>query len=320
VTDKPTSAKLAEVAFVEAFGTPETRKVAVKTNATMGDGAIERLIAAFEDAAQIDDAGNEYWDARDLARLLDYSDYRNFLNIVSKAKKACETTGQPIEDHFVDATEMVEIGSGAARQVDTIKLTRYACYLIAQNGDPAKQPVAFAQTYFAIQARRQEIQDDDVAQFVPLPEDEKRLILRHEIKEHNKNLASAAKGAGVIKPIDYAIFQSYGYKGLYGGLDRLGIQRRKGLKSKQHILDHMGSTELAANLFRATQTEEKLRRDNVKGKEAANRTHFDVGRQVRKAIADIGGTMPENLPPAEDIGKVERRLKKALADPTRGAK
>jgi len=197
VTDKPTSAKLAEVAFVEAFGTPETRKVAVKTNATMGDGAIERLIAAFEDAAQIDDAGNEYWDARDLARLLDYSDYRNFLNIVSKAKKACETTGQPIEDHFVDATEMVEIGSGAARQVDTIKLTRYACYLIAQNGDPAKQPVAFAQTYFAIQARRQEIQDDDVAQFVPLPEDEKRLILRHEIKEHNKNLASAAKGAGV---------------------------------------------------------------------------------------------------------------------------
>jgi DNA-damage-inducible protein D len=307
MNDKPTSAKLAQVAFneaLESLSDPEKVKAASKTNERMEDGAIEKLIVAFEEAAQLDDAGNEYWDARDLARLLDYQDYRNFLNIVAKAKKACETTGQPVADHFVDATEMVE----------TIKLTRYACYLIAQNGDPEKQPIAFAQTYFAIQARRQEIQDDDVAQFVPLPEEEKRLILRDEIKEHNKNLASAAKGAGVVKPIDYAIFQSHGYKGLYGGLDRLGIQRKKGLKSKQHILDHMGSTELAANLFRATQTEEKLRRDNVKGKEAANRTHFDVGRQVRKAIAEIGGTMPENLPPAEDIVKVSRRVKKALAN------
>jgi DNA-damage-inducible protein D len=317
MNDKPTSAKLAQVAFneaLESLSDPEKVKAASKTNERMEDGAIEKLIVAFEEAAQLDDAGNEYWDARDLARLLDYQDYRNFLNIVAKAKKACETTGQPVADHFVDATEMVEIGSGASREIETIKLTRYACYLIAQNGDPEKQPIAFAQTYFAIQARRQEIQDDDVAQFVPLPEEEKRLILRDEIKEHNKNLASAAKGAGVVKPIDYAIFQSHGYKGLYGGLDRLGIQRKKGLKSKQHILDHMGSTELAANLFRATQTEEKLRRDNVKGKEAANRTHFDVGRQVRKAIAEIGGTMPENLPPAEDIVKVSRRVKKALAN------
>ena len=316
MSDKTSSQILAEIAFGEALqslSTAEKQQRAVNTNETLKDGAIEKLIAAFEEAAQTDDSGNEFWDARDLQKLLDYSDYRNFLNTVEKAKEACKTTGIPVEDHFVDATDMVDIGSGASREVDTIKLSRYACYLTAQNGDSRKPPIAFAQSYFAIQARKQEIQDEDIAQFSPLPEDEKRLILRDEIKEHNKNLASAAKGAGVIKPIDYAIFQSHGYKGLYGGLDRIGIQRKKGLKAKQHILDHMGSTELAANLFRATQTEEKLRRDNVKGKDAANKTHFEVGQKVRGAIAEIGGTMPENLPPAEDIVKVARRIKKAIA-------
>ncbi len=316
MSDKTSSQILAEIAFgevLQSLSTPEKQKMAVNTNATLQDGAIEKLIAAFEEAAQTDDIGNEFWDARNLQKLLDYSDYRNFLNTVDKAKEACKTTGISVEDHFVDATDMIDIGKGASREVETIKLSRYACYLTAQNGDARKQPIAFAQTYFAIQARRQEIQDEDIAQFTPLPEDEKRLILRDEIKEHNKNLASAAKNAGVIKPLDYAIFQSHGYKGLYGGLDRAGIQRRKGLRAKQHILDHMGSTELAANLFRATQTEEKLRREDVKGKEAANRTHFEVGRKVRGAIAEIGGTMPENLPPAEDIVKVARRIKNAIA-------
>ncbi len=316
MSEKTSSQLLAEIAFGEALQslkTPEKQQQAAGTNAAMNDGTIEKLILAFEEAAQTDDSGNEFWDARDLQKLLDYSDYRNFLNTVDKAKEACKTTGISVEDHFVDATDMVDIGSGASREVETIKLSRYACYLTAQNGDSRKQSIAFAQTYFAIQARRQELQDDDVAQFAPLPEDEKRVILRDEIKEHNKNLASAAKGAGVIKPIDYAIFQSHGYKGLYGGLDRIGIQRRKGLKAKQHILDHMGSTELAANLFRATQTEEKLRRENVKGKEAANRTHFEVGRKVRSAISEIGGTMPEDLPRAEDIVKVARRIKKAIS-------
>jgi len=269
-------------------------------------------VAAFEDAAQVDDDGVEFWQARDLAELLEYADYRNFINIIDKAKDACRKSGQEISDHFVDITDMVDIGSGATREVDDIKLTRYAAYLTAQNGDPRKPPVAFAQTYFAIQTRRQEIQDEDVAQYVPLDEDQKRLLLRGEIKDHNKKLASAAKDAGVVLPFDFAVFQTFGYKGLYGGLDRVGIQRRKGLRSKEHILDHMGSTELAANLFRATQTEEKLRRDKVKGKDAANATHYRVGRKVRDTIKEIGGTMPEDLPPAEDIVKVGRRLKKAI--------
>ena len=208
---------------------------------------------------------------------------------------------------------MVTIGGGAEREVKDVRLTRYACYLIAQNGDPRKKPVAFAQTYFAIQTRRQEIQDDDVAQYVPLPEDQKRLLLRDEIKAHNKNLADAARGAGVIEPVDFAVFQTFGYKGLYGGLDRIGIQRRKGLRSKDHILDHMGSTELAANLFRATQTEDKLRRDKIVGKSAANETHYAVGRKVRDTIREIGGAMPEDLPPAEDIAKVGRRLSRAIS-------
>lgn len=320
MSDKPSSEKLAQIAFGDALKrivTPEQQRTAAATNETLKDGAIERLIAAFEDAARTDDNGNEFWDARDLQKLLDYSDYRNFLNTVDKAKEACRTTGIAVEDHFVDATEMVDIGSGATRPVDTIHLSRYACYLTAQNGDARKKPIAFAQTYFAIQTRRQQVQDDDVAQYTPLPEDEKRLLLRDEIKVHNRKLASAAKNAGVVLPLDFAIFQNAGYQGLYGGLDRLGIQRRKGIKATQNILDYMGSTELAANLFRATQTEEKLRRDNVKGKDAANRTHYAVGRKVRQAIADIGGTMPENLPKAEDIVKVGRRIKKAIASSQR---
>jgi len=206
---------------------------------------------------------------------------------------------------------MVEIGSGAAREIENVRLTRYASYLIAQNGDSRKREIAFAQTYFAIQTRRQEIQDEDTQQYVPLSEDHKRVLLRDEIKEHNKNLASAAKGAGVVAPVDFAIFQSFGYKGLYGGLDRAGIQRKKGLKAKENILDHMGSTELAANLFRATQTEEKLRREKIRGKDSANQAHHEVGRKVRQTIKDIGGTMPENLPKAENITTVSRRLQKA---------
>jgi DNA-damage-inducible protein D len=311
------SDKLAGMAFGEALerlANTDPKEVAAVVNETMKDGAIEKLIAKFEDAAEVDEEGTEFWTARGIQKLLGYSDYRNFLNIVIKAKEACSAVGQRIQDHFVDVTEMVEIGSGTTREIDNIRLTRYACYLIAQNGDARKKPVAFAQTYFAIQTRRQEIQDDRIAQYAPLSEERKRLLLRDEIKEHNKHLASAAKGAGVIQPLDFAIFQTFGYKGLYGGLDRVGIQRSKGLKSKQAILDHMGSTELAANLFRATQTEEKQRRDNVQGKDAANATHYSVGNKVRQTIKDIGGTMPEHLPPAEDIVKVGRRLEKTIAN------
>lgn len=275
------------------------------------DGTIDSLISAFEAAGQVDDDGNKFWLARDYATLLEYSDYRNFLNTMEKAKIACRNSGHDPLDHFVDVTEMVVIGSGAEREIDDVRLSRYACYLTAQNGDARKRPIAFAQTYFAIQTRRQEIQDAEEATYLPLSEDQRRVLLREEIKEHNKHLASAAKNAGVVQSLDFAIFQTYGYKGLYGGLDRIGIQRRKGLRAKQNILDHMGSTELAANLFRATQTEDKLRRENIRGKDAANRAHFEVGAKVRETIKDLGGTMPEALPPAEDINKVQRRLKKA---------
>lgn len=325
MTDKPSKdiAKLADMAFGEALerlANTSPREVAIVANASMKDGAIERLIEAFEEAARRDDDGTEFWTARDLARLLQYADYRNFLNIVDRAKTACENSGQAVSDHFVDATDMIEVGKGGLREVDDVHLTRYAAYLIAQNADPRKPPVAFAQTYFAIQTRRQEILDEEAAQYVPLSEDQKRVLLREEIKTHNRNLASAAKGAGVIEPLDYAIFQTHGYKGLYGGLDRAGIQRLKGLRAKDPILDHMGSTELAANLFRATQTEEKLRRDAVKGKDAANATHFEVGRTVRKAIHEIGGTMPENLPPAENVAKVARRLRKGITSSSKKLK
>lgn len=321
MADKADTGKIAGVAFGDALGRMANGDAAaLTTNESMQEGAIERLIAQFEDAAEIDDDGVEFWTARGMQELLDYAKWDSFLEVVDKAKTACGASGQPVANHFADTRKMVPIGSGAERDIPDIRLTRYACYLIAQNGDARKQPIAFAQTYFAIQTRRQEIADEDAAQYVPLSEDQKRLLLRDEIKDHNKKLASAAKGAGVVDPFDFAVFQTFGYQGLYGGLDRVGIQRRKGLRSKQHILDHMGSTELAANLFRATQTEEKLRKDNIKGKAAANATHYDVGRKVRQAIIDIGGTMPENLPVAEDIVKVGRRLKKALANSTKKIK
>lgn len=307
--------KLAAIAFGEAlkdeFAFGDKAKADEPDPSGIKRNPVDRMIDAFEDASRVDEDGVEFWFARDLQKLLGYSDYRNFLTVVRKAKEACVQSGQGVENHFVDINEMVEIGSGAEREIENIKMTRYASYLTAQNGDSRKREIAFAQTYFAIQTRRQELNDEAARQYVPLSEDHKRVLLREEIKEHNKNLASAAKGAGVLAPLDFAIFQTFGYKGLYGGLDKTGIQRKKGLSSKEDILDHMGSTELAANLFRATQTEEKLRRENIKGKGSANQAHLDVGRKVRQTIRDIGGTMPENLPKAENIRSVSKRLRKS---------
>jgi len=276
------------------------------------DNVIENLIGLFERAGQVDDGDVEFWLARDLQGLLGYQRWDTFLDVIEKAKLACIGSGQIVEDHFSEVRKMVTIGSGAERELLDIKLTRYACYLIAQNGDSRKQPIAFAQTYFAIQTRKQELREEVERRGLPQSEDHKRLMLRDEIKAHNKYLASAAKQAGVVRPLDYAIFQTFGYKGLYGGLDKTGIQRRKGLTAKQQLLDHMGSTELAANLFRATQTEDKLRREDIHGKEAANRAHLEVGQKVRQTIKEIGGQMPEDLPVAEDIKKIERRVKKKL--------
>ncbi len=261
----------------------------------------------FERIRRSNDAGNEYWSSRDLSQILGYSDYRNFEQVIKKAKSACFNSGHRIDDHFVDITEMVDIGSGAQRPVNSVYLSRYACYLIVQNADPSKEIVALGQTYFAVQTRKQEISEQEV-------EDRRRLLLRQEMKVHNVRLAGAAKEAGVVKASDYAIFQNHGYMGLYGGLTAQDIHKRKRLKKSQQILDHMGSTELAANLFRATQTEEKLRRDNVRGKQEANRTHREVGKKVRQTIRELGGTMPENLPVAEDIRKLETKQTKKLKD------
>jgi len=253
--------------------------------------------------------GEEFWTARNLSKILDYSEYRHFAPVIAKAKVACQKAGHNIADHFEDFLEMVEIGSGAKRQLDNIRLSRYACYLIVQNGDPSKPVIANGQTYFAIQTRRQELADDE--SFQQLKENEKRLFLRNEMREHNKKLVEAAQQAGVKNNLDFAIFQNHGYRGLYGGLDATAIHRRKGLNRNQKILDNMGSTELAANLFRATQTEEKLRRDNIKGRTPANRTHFEVGAKVRKTIEELGSTMPEDLPtPDADLKKLEKPVKK----------
>jgi DNA-damage-inducible protein D len=265
-------------------------------------------ISLFEQIRKVDDKGNEYWSSRDMAKALEYSEYRHFTPVVTKAMEACRNSGHKTIDHFEDILEMVGIGSGAERSIESIKLSRYACYLVVQNADPSKEVVALGQTYFAVQTRLQEIRQMEEYNLLDT-EEEKRLFLRHEMVKHNTQLAAAAKSAGVIGSLDYAIFQNHGYMGLYGGLDAKGIHKRKGLRKSQQILDHMGSTELAANLFRATQTEEKLRRENLKGKQQANQTHYEVGKKVRKTIMDIGGEMPENLPTAESIKKVESKAR-----------
>ena len=265
--------------------------------------------SVFESVKKVNDNGVEYWLARDFQTILQYSSWDKFLNVVEKAKEACRNSGHNPADHFSHMVKMVSIGSGAQRETEDIKLSRYACYLVIQNADPTKEIVALGQTYFAMQTRRQEL-SDEFGKFES--DEEKRLFLRQQMKEHNRYLASAAKEAGVVKSLDYAIFQDHGYKGLYGGLGQVDIHRRKYLKKGQKILDHMGSTELAANLFRATQTEDKLRRENIRGKDKANQTHFEVGKKVRQTIKELGGTMPESLPSAENIKKIESKNKKQV--------
>ncbi|MBZ0270666.1 DNA damage-inducible protein D [bacterium] len=273
-------------------------------NGGNNDG-IQEQKSPFERIKRINDAGIEFWSSREFAVVLEYGDYRNFEGVIEKAKLACFNSGQRLDDHFVDVTEMIEIGKGGQRAVRTVLLSRYACYLAIQNADPKKEIVALGQTYFAVQTRRQELADEAI-------EDERRMLLREEMRRHNVQMADAAKNAGVVEPIDYAIFQNHGYMGLYGGLDQAAIHRRKDLKKSQKILDHMGSTELAANLFRATQAEEKLRRDRVQGKDSANKTHREVGAKVRQTIRELGGTMPEELPSVESIKKIVAKERKRL--------
>lgn len=263
----------------------------------------------FEEIKHVDENGNEFWYARELQEVLEYTKWQNFEKVIDKAKAACKSSGNVEISHFTDVSKMVESGV-ADIPVRDIKLSRYACYLIAQNGDSRKESIALAQTYFAVQTRRQELQD----QFDQLTEDQRRLAIRSELIEHNKSLVDAAKQAGVETSQDFAKFQNRGYQGLYGGLGVKEIHERKGLKKSQKILDHMGSTELAANLFRATQTDEKLRRENIQGKDAANETHYQVGAKVRQTIAELGGTMPENLPtPEKSIKALQREEEKRIS-------
>lgn len=293
--------------FAQADPREVQSEIARESEGNESVGAIiDELRAAFEAVRHTDEEGLDFWSAREIAPLLGYKRWENFETAIGRAQVACKNTGEDVDDHFRGVTNMVAIGSGAQREQSDWELTRFAAYLIAQNGDPTKPQIAAAQAYFAVQTRRQEIADETP---LPLSEDERRVIGRDELKQHNKALASAAKAAGVTKPLDYAIFQNEGYKGLYGGLDRQRIQRRKKLTSKQDILDHMPSGEIAANLFRATQTEEKLRREGVRGKEAANRAHHQVGAKVRQTIREIGGTMPEDYPAVEHVKEARKRIK-----------
>lgn len=261
----------------------------------------------FESIKQIDNDGNEYWFARDLQEVLEYSEWRNFSKIIEKAKNACETSGHRVQSEFVDTNKLVDVGANLQRNIQDIVLSRYACYLIAMNGDPRKEVIALAQTYFAVKTHEQE-------QLELQKEDSLRLQIRQDIKEHNISLAEAANQAGIKEPRDYAIFQNEGYKGLYGGLGVKQIHARKGLKKSQKILDHMGSTELAANLFRATQTDEKLRREGIKGKPQANKVHHDVGAKVRQTIKELGGTMPEDLAtPTKSIQQIKKERQRKLS-------
>lgn len=265
----------------------------------------------FDTIMRKDDNGNEFWYARDLQHALEYTQWRNFEKVIDKAKEACTNANNLLVDHFADVSKMVLLGSGAQRLVDDIALSRYACYLIVMNGDPRKEVIALGQTYFAIKTRERELSE----QFDNLNENQKRLAIRSELKTHNKSLFEAAQLSGVKTPKDFAIFQNKGYQGLYGGLTQKDIHTRKGLTKNEKILDHMGSTELAANLFRATQTDEKLRRDAITDKERANTTHYNVGKKVRETIRELGGTMPENLPtPHKSIKQLEKEKRKEVSD------
>lgn len=260
----------------------------------------------FESIRHTNEYGEEFWYARELQVALEYKEWRNFKKVIDKAIIACESSENAVSDHFVDVNKIVEAGV-TSKDIGDIELSRYACYLIVQNGDPRKKVIALGQSYFAVKTRQQELIDN----YDNLNEDQKRLAIRKEMKEHNKLLVAAAKDAGVQSSLDYAIFQNCGYRGLYGGLSAKDIKERKHLDQKDDILDYMGHEELAANLFRATQAEAKLRRENIQGKEKANQAHYEVGKEVRDTISRLGGTMPENLPtPEKSIKQIEREQKK----------
>jgi DNA-damage-inducible protein D len=258
-------------------------------------------VSPFEQIKQVNDEGQEFWSARELAKVLGYTRYDKFQNAIQKAEVACVNSRQAVEDHMSRVRRMISTGKGARREVEDVYLSRYACYLIIENADPSKEIVALGQTYFAVQAYKQE----ELERFEDMSEERRRLFLRDQLLSHTQILAQTASGAGVITKMDFAIFQEHGYRGLYGGEKIADIQQRKGLKQEQDVMDFMGSVELAANLFRSTLTEAKLKIDQVSDKATANETHFKVGVEVRETIKRIDGTLPENLPtPSQSISEL----------------
>ena len=258
----------------------------------------------FESIKHVDDDGNEYWYARELQKVLEYTEWRKFVGVIKKAINSCKASNYVTSDHFVGADKMINLGKGGQRKVSDYKLSRYACYLIAQNGDSRKKVIALAQTYFAIQTRKHELLEQE---YNNLTEDEKRFYQRDLTKKGNNSLNQTAKKAGVK---NFDKFHNAGYKGLYNGKTADDIAKRKGLRYREDILDNMGSDELIANLFRISQTNQKLINDNVQGEGNANEVHYNVGKKVRNAIADIGGTMPEYLPtPDKSLKELEKENK-----------
>ena len=261
----------------------------------------------FENIKHIDENGFEYWYARELQKILEYTEWRKFENVINKAIISCENTGISRFEHFVGADKTIKMPKGAQKIIHDYRLTRYACYLIAQNGDSRKKVIALAQTYFAIQTRKQELTEKE---YCMLTEDEKRFYQRNLTRKGNYSLNQAAKNAGVK---NFDKFHNAGYKGLYNGETADDIAKRKGLRYREDILDNMGSEELAANLFRITQTESRLKRDNISTESAANKTHYEVGSKIRNTIKELGGTMPEDLPtPEKSLKQLEKEKKKLL--------
>ena len=268
---------------------------------------IDKNNKSFEDIKHIDENGVEFWYARELMPILQYSNWQNFEKIIDKAKISCKNSGISVFEHFIDVNKTIKMPKGAEKTILDYELTRYACYLIAQNGDSRKKVIALAQTYFAVQTRKQELTEKEYSM---LTEDEKRFYQRNLTRKGNYSLNKAAKNAGVK---NFDKFHNSGYKGLYNGETADDIAKRKGLRYREDILDNMGSEELAANLFRITQTESRLKKDNIKTEKEANSTHYEVGKKVRKAIADIGGTMPENLPtPKKSLKQLEKEKNNKL--------
>ena len=260
----------------------------------------------FEDIKNIREDGTEFWYARELCRVLQYSKWENFAKVIDKAKMACKNSGNNLDNDFPEVRKIVDAGALQKNIID-YELSRYACYLIVQNGDPKKEVIALAQTYFAIQTRKQELSEKEYSM---LTEDEKRFYQRNLTKKGNYSLNQTAKKAGVK---NFDKFHNAGYKGLYNGKTANDIAKRKGLRYREDILDNMGSEELIANLFRISQTEQKLKRDNIQTEKDANDTHYNVGSKIRQTIEELGGTMPENLPtPEKSLKQLEKEQKQAL--------